>query len=222
MAKHRSHSIEFKRQVAQEFLAGETLHGLAKRHDLSRNLVRVWVTYYGKVKEPRTMTTSGRPFTKSGGGVANKRAIVALVERGGKVRSFHMKDHPTVESVRDVIVRTASRKSALHTDESRLYISVGKEFAGHETVNHSAEEYERGDVTTNTIEGYFSIFKRGMNGVYQHCSEKHLHRYLTEFDFRYNARIALGVDDTDRTVRALKGAAGKRLTYQQSRKGKEV
>jgi hypothetical protein len=83
-------------------------------------------------------------------------------------------------------------------------------------VNHSAEEYVRGDVTTNTVEGYFSIFKRGMKGVYQPCKERHLHRYLAEFDFRYNARVALGVNDTARTVKALLGARGKRLTYRDS------
>src|SRR5205823_5583391 len=101
-----------------------------------------------------------------------------------------------------------------NTDESRLYGRVGKEFAGgHESVRHSAKEYVRGDVHTNTIEGYFSIFKRGMKGIYQHCSEKHLHRYLAEFDFRYNERAALGVDDQERAAKALRGVTGKRLTY---------
>ncbi len=100
------------------------------------------------------------------------------------------------------------------TDESKLYIEVGGEMAGHETVCHSAEEYVRGDVHTNTIEGYFSIFKRGMKGVYQHCAEKHLHRYLAEFDFRYNSRVALGVGDGERAEMALAGVKGKRLTYQ--------
>ena len=85
--------------------------------------------------------------------------------------------------------------------------------AAHQTVMHSAKEYVRGDVHTNTIEGFFSIFKRGMNGVYQHCSEKHLQRYLSEFDFRYNQRTALGVSDAQRTVAVLKGISGKRLTY---------
>jgi len=104
----------------------------------------------------------------------------------------------------------------LQTDESKLYLRVGKKFAAHETVNHSAKEYARGDVTTNTVEGYFSIFKRGMKGVYQHCAEKHLHRYLAEYDFRYNFREALGYNDTDRTIAAVRGGEGKRLTYHQS------
>jgi hypothetical protein len=103
------------------------------------------------------------------------------------------------------------------TDEHRAYKSIGPEFASHETVAHSKEEYVRGEIHTNTVEGYYSIFKRGMRGVYQHCSEKHLHRYLAEFDFRYSNRAALGVGDTERSDRAIKGAAGKRLTYRQPR-----
>ncbi len=106
------------------------------------------------------------------------------------------------------------------TDRSRLYIEVGGEFAGHETVCHSAEEYVRGEAHTNSVEGYFSIFKRGMKGVYQHCREKHLHRYLAEFDFRYNNRIALGVDDQARAGQVLLGAVGKRLTYQATHPGR--
>jgi hypothetical protein len=90
---------------------------------------------------------------------------------------------------------------------------LGKSFGCTQTVNHSIDEYVRGIVGTNTVEGYFSIFKRGMKGVYQHCKEKHLHRYLAEFDFRYSNRVALGVDDTARTVEALRGLTGKRLTY---------
>ena len=108
--------------------------------------------------------------------------------------------------------RMLRAKSRLHTYESKLYSGVGKEFAAHETVNHSAKEYARGDVTTNTVEGYFSIFKRGMRGVYQHCAEKHLHRYLAEFDFRYNTRK---ITDMERTVAAVRGGEGKRLTYHQ-------
>ena len=89
----------------------------------------------------------------------------------------------------------------------------GKQFAAHERVNHSKKEYARGDVTTNTVEGFFGIFKRGMMGVYQHCGEQHLQRYLVEFDFRYSNRAALGIEDAERTTLALKGAEGKRLTY---------
>ena len=109
--------------------------------------------------------------------------------------------------------------SRLHTDEARHYRKPGEEFAAHERVDRSAGEYARGNVTTNTVEGFFSIFKRGMVGVYQHCGEQHLQRYLNEFDFRYSNRIALGVDDAERTTRAIKGAEGKRLTYRRINKG---
>jgi transposase-like protein len=105
-------------------------------------------------------------------------------------------------------------ETAVMTDEAGQYKNLNKEFASHEFVSHGADEYVRGKVHTNTIEGYFSIFKRGMKGVYQHCGEKHLHRYLAEFDFRYNNRVALGVADGERSLRALSGIKGKRLTYQ--------
>ena len=110
-------------------------------------------------------------------------------------------------------MKNVLKETRLQTDESRLYTKVGVNFSAHETVNHGAKEYVRGDVTTNSVEGYFSIFKRGMKGVYQHCKEKHLHRYLNEFDFRFSNRVALGVNDVARAERALKGAVGKRLTY---------
>jgi len=144
-------------------------------------------TYYGKTEQPRVPAyRKGRPYTKGGSGPANKRPIVALVERGGNVRTFHVlvADKPTVQKiVRDNI----ARETRLHTDESKLYTGVDQHFASHETVRHSADEYVRGDVHTNSAEGYFSIFKRGMRGVYQHCKEKHLHRYLAEFDHRYKS-----------------------------------
>lgn len=167
----------------------------------------------------RTTTTSGRPFTKSGKtGPSNKRAIISLVERGGNVRSFHVEnaDKPTVQHI---VRENIAREARLHTDESRLYMDSYPHVASHESVKHSAKEYARGDVHTNSVEGYFSIFKRGMQGVYQHCAEKHLHRYLAEFDFRYNGRIALGVNDAERADRALTGIVGKRLTYRTTRGG---
>jgi hypothetical protein len=99
------------------------------------------------------------------------------------------------------------------TDEGAHYTVVGRDFASHQSVNHNRDEWVRGEVHTNTVEGYYSVFKRGMKGVYQHCKEKHLHRYLSEFDFRYSNRIAVGVDDVARSDRALRGTVGKRLTY---------
>src|SRR5436309_3486306 len=175
-------------------------------------------TYYGQQENPKpSKQRKGRPYTKGGkSGPSGKRAVVALVERGGRVRTFHpaMADGPTVTGiVRDNIAREAQ----LMTDESNLYKYVGQIFASHGTVTHSHDEYVRyeGDrvIHTNTVEGYFSIFKRGMKGVYQHCKEKHLHRYLAEFDFRYSYRAALGYNDFMRAEIAAAGIKGKRLTY---------
>jgi transposase-like protein len=180
------------------------------------SIVEADETYFG----PRTTpVTYSRPRarknwkpTKGGkSGPGGKRAIMALVERGGSVRSFHLEnaDKPTINRI---IAENILRGSELHTDESRLYGDARQTFK-HESVKHSAGEYVRGNVHANSAEGVFSIFKRGMKGIYQHCSEKHLHRYLAEFDFRYNNRVALGVGDIGRADRALTGIVGKRLTY---------
>ena len=117
---------------------------------------------------------------------------MALVERGGKVRSFHVPE-VTASTLKPIIVDAIAKDSHFRTDESGVYWKIGEEFASHRTVIHSIGEYVRGDAHTNTIEGYFSIFKRGIYGVYHHVSQQHLKRYLGEFDFRYNERIALGV-----------------------------
>ena len=167
-------------------------------------------TYYGKPSEAHVSPQRrGRAYKRK---FRNTRPIVALVERGGSVRTFHVPvaDQDTVQKI---VRENIARESRLHTDESKLYFGMGKDFASHETVKHSAGEYVRGDIHTNSAEGYFSIFKRGMRGVYQHCKEKHLHRYLAEYDFRYNHRIAIGYNDGDRATLAVKNAAGKRLTY---------
>ena len=171
----------------------------------------LWKTEVAKPSKHR----HGRPYTKGGAGPANKRAIISLVERGGRVRSFHVAnaDQPTVHKI---VSENLDRETRLHTDESHIYNGmVGFYVASREKVKHSAGEYARGDVNTNSVEGYFSIFKRGMKGVYQHCKEKHLHRYLAEFDFRYNHRTRLGFTDGERAALAVKNAAGKRLTYAQ-------
>ena len=152
----------------------------------------------------------GQPKRRAGWG--HKNTVLTLVERGGRARSFHV-DSTTVADIAPVVRANVARETALMTDEAKQYREVGQEFESHETVNHSQDEYVRGNVSTNTVEGYYSIFKRGMKGIYQHCSEKHLHRYLAEFDFRYSNRVKLGVDDIARTERALKGIVGKRLTY---------
>jgi len=141
---------------------------------------------------------------------------VSLVERGGKARTFHV-DKSTVAEVVPIVRENIAKETALMTDESNLYTGIGSKFAFHETVEHGAKEYVRGNVHTNTVEGYFSIFKRGFKGIYQHCGEKHLHRYLAEYDFRYNNRVRLGVDDVKRADKALAGVVGKRLTYRTAR-----
>jgi len=147
-----------------------------------------------------------------GTGGVGKEAVFSLVERGGKVRSHHI---PAVTAVnlRPIVEAQIHGATYVMTDEGGAARKVGSEFAKHGSVNHSAGEYVRGDVHTNTIEGYFSVFKRGIYGTYHHVSQQHLKRYLAEFDFRYNERAALGIDDGARTNRALRGIVGKRLTY---------
>lgn len=140
---------------------------------------------------------------------SHKHAILSLIERGGKARSFII-DRATTETVAPIVAANIARETRLMTDEARHYILVGRQMASHEAVAHTKGEYARGDVNTNSAEGFFSIFKRG---IYQKCDEKHLHRYLAEFDFRYSNRVALGIDDTARADEALKGVSGKRLTY---------
>jgi len=147
-------------------------------------------------------------------GLRHKQSILALVEPKGKVRAFHVK-RATSESVREILIRNASRKSELHTDESQLYDKVGKEFAGHKTVRHGWNQrgiYVGPDgQTTNAVENFFGNFKRSMKGTYRFCSEQHLARYLSEFQFRHNHRVGLGFSDGERTAKALKGIEGKRL-----------
>jgi hypothetical protein len=145
-----------------------------------------------------------------------RNIVMTLVERGGSARSFHI-DGTTLATMLPIIRMNISRESDLMTDTASWYKRVGKEFASHGTVNHEIKEYVRGNITTNTVEGYYSIFKRGMKGIYQHCSEKHLHRYLSEFDFRYSYRVKLGYDDAMRADKALEGIRGKRLTYRRPR-----
>jgi transposase-like protein len=144
--------------------------------------------------------------------VAKKKIVVALIHRGGNVRTFPVK-RVNSRHMGALLRRNVSRKSYLMTDDSNVYPKLGKEFRRHSAVNHSIEEYVRGGAHVNNCENYFSIFKRGVNGVFHHISEEHLPRYLAEFDFRYNNRAGLGVNDGERAALALKGIEGKRLTY---------
>ena len=157
--------------------------------------------------DPKTFKTD-----KGWVGGSGQKKILAVVERGGRVRSQKLDSLQKPEIVRAMEI--ADRDSHLKTDSAQHYRRLGTEFLSHEMVDHTAQEYVRGDAHSNTIEGVFSIFKRGMRGIYQHCSEKHVQRYLAEFDFRYSNRIALGIDDTRRADRALTGVRGKRLTYE--------
>jgi transposase-like protein len=166
--------------------------------------------------KPRLGRNKNKPVKGGKCGPADKRVIISLVERGGSVRSFHA-EHADKLTVNKIVSENLGRETRLHTDESRIYCEVTNHVASRETVIHSKGEYARDDVHTNSVEGYFSIFKRGMRGTYQYCKEKHLHRYLAEFDFRYNNRVKLGCDDVERAERALKGVVGKRLTYQTTR-----
>lgn len=158
----------------------------------------------------------GKATNRKSRRVRPKTAVVALVQREGDVRSFPI---TTVNSrkMNALLRKQVSKKSHLITDDSKVYPKLGKKFNRHSTVNHSIEEYVRGDVYTNTVENYFSILKRGIIGTYHHISNEHMSMYLAEFDFRYNNRISHGVNDTERAVRAIKGAEGKRLTYRQPR-----
>jgi transposase-like protein len=151
-------------------------------------------------------------------GTGHKNAVLTLVERGGSARSFHV-EGVKKEDLLPIVRANLGRETHVMTDESATYAKLGKEFAKHDAVDHSREEYAYTDrvtgtvISTNTVEGYYSIFKRGMTGVYQHCAEKHLHRYLAEFDFRYSNRIAIGVTDKMRAAKIVEGAKGKRLQY---------
>jgi transposase-like protein len=160
-------------------------------------------TYYGNTSKRAKGYEKGHSY---------KQQIVALVEPNGKARVVHVK-RATAKSVREILVANVSRKSELHTDESKLYNVVGKEFAAHKTVNHASEYVGPDGQTTNAAENFFGIFKRGMRGTYTFCGEQHLQRYVTEFQFRHNNRSGLGISDGERTVTALKGIEGKRLTY---------
>lgn len=188
--------------------------GIAAPMGGPEGIVEADEAYHGKIETPvkRSRNAVKVPTKRGRSGPAQKRTIVSLVERAGSVRSFHV---PVADkkTINRLMAENVSPKARAHTDESILYFDVAKTFASHETVNHSAKEYARDDVHVNSAEGFFGLFKRGFNGIYQHCREKHLHRYLSEYDFRYNHRIRLGFNDMDRTLAAVKGAEGKRLTY---------
>lgn len=166
-------------------------------------------------------TTKKPRHQKKGRGYDHKYKVLTLVEREGRARSFHV-DKVTSKTLIPIIREQVAADTHIMTDEAVQYVSrnqyqtynkLAPHFASHRFVQHGIGEYVRGDVYTNTIEGYFSIFKRGMKGIYQHCGKQHLKRYLCEYDFRYNYREKLGYDDMQRTDMALRGIEGKRITY---------
>ena len=209
---HRSLSISYKSSWFMMHRLREAMRsgGLLPPIGGEGKTVETDETYFGSI-EPSQTTISGKG-KRIGIRRPAKRAVLALVERGGQARTFHIAqaDQNTVHTIMKANI---NRETRIHTDESNIYNIVPWHFAKHETIKHTAKEYVRDDVTTNTVEGYFSIFKRGMKGVYQHCDEKHLHCYLAEFDFRYNTRTALGFNDLMRAEALASGIKGKRLTY---------
>jgi transposase-like protein len=173
------------------------------------SIVEVDETFIGK-----------KPGAPKKRGYGHKNAVLSLVDRqSGEVRSFHV-DGTKASDLVPILKANIAKETAIMTDEAGQYQKLGDDFASHDSVNHSQGEYVRYEaekvIHTNTAEGYYSVFKRGMTGVYQHCSEKHLHRYVGEFDFRYTNRSARGCEDQERATRALKGIQGKRLTYRAS------
>jgi transposase-like protein len=167
-------------------------------------VVEVDETYIGRLKGANT----------PGGGVSHKMKVLSLVQRGGVARSIVF-DRTSAAEIIPLVKANVAKEAHVMTDDHAIYRhSLKAHFADHSIVRHQLDEYVVGNAYTNTAEGFFSIFKRGMRGVYQFCSEKHLHRYLAEFDFRYSNRVALGCGDEERASRLLRGIVGKRLTYQ--------
>ena len=170
------------------------------------NIVEADETYIGKKKGVEVRR-----------GAQHKVAVLSLIDRGtGRARSMVV-DRVNSGTLIPIVRANVDRETRIMTDEHRGYGDLRYYFAGHDTTTHRLGEYVSRDdetVHSNTVEGYFSIFKRGMKGVYQHCAEKHLHRYLAEFDFRYSNRSALGMEDTERADLLLQGVIGKRLTYE--------
>lgn len=160
----------------------------------------------------------GKPRRRSDGSLGERKtksALLGMVERNGRIRPMVVAD-VTAQTLQAEILKNVDRRARIMTDEHVSYQGIGQHFeGGHETVKHSAYEYARGDVTTNTIEGFFSILKRGINGIYHSVSKEHLHRYLAEFEFRYNHRE---LDDGQRVVAAIRHSEGKRLMYKEPAK----
>jgi transposase-like protein len=200
---HRSIGVTYKTAWFMWHRIREAMTGTAPAgFGSGGGVVEVDETFIGR--EP------GKPVRR---GVGHKMKVVTLVDRTtGRAKSVVV-DDLKISTLLPILKANIAAEATIHTDEAMQYDNLCDHFAAHQSVNHGAEEYVRGDVTTNTVEGYFSIFKRGMKGVYQHCGKQHLHRHAAEFAFRYSNRSANGVEDTQRAALIVKGAEGKRLTY---------
>ena len=168
-------------------------------------------TYWGTSAVGKRNKVVGRRIP----GGAEKMKVVSLIERGGEARSFHV-TNVNSKTLKTILRGNIAKETHLMTDEARAYIGIGREFDKHSSVKHWVGEYVRGDAHVNTAESFFNILKRGLIGTYHHVGEHHLQRYVSEFDFRYNNRTALGVTDKQRADNALKGISGKRLTYRRT------
>ncbi len=199
---HRSIGVTYKTAWFMWHRIREAMTGTAPAgFGSGGGVVEVDETFIGR--EP------GKPVRR---GVGHKMKVLTLVDRStGRAKSIVV-DDLKVATLLPILKANIAAEATVHTDEAMQYDNLRDHFAAHQSVNHGADEYVRGDVTTNTVEGYFSIFKRGMKGVYQHCGKQHLHRYAAEFAFRYSNRSANGVEDTQRAALIVKGAEGKRLT----------
>lgn len=201
---HRTLEITYKsawfmfhriREVMREGSLGEQMGGMGR-------IVEVDETYWGNSGKQR----------KGARGYAHKEKVLSLVERNGKARSFHVPD-VKASTLKPILREQIAKETSIMTDEAGQYKGLAKDFQSHDVVCHSIGEYVRGSIYTNTIENYFSIMKRGLKGIYQHVSPKHLRRYLCEYDFRYNSRE---ISDKQRMELALQGIEGKRLMYRDS------
>jgi transposase-like protein len=232
---HRSLGISYKSSWFMMHRLREAMRsgGLLPPMGSKSGIIESDETYFGTVEGEggrKAARERARRAKNNRPGRSHKNAILTLVERGGSARSFQISGS-AISDIMPIVRENVSREATIMTDEAKHYYTLEQTFDGHNTVTHSADEYVRHEawidnanklhiepIHTNTVEGYYSIFKRGMKGVYQHCAEKHLHRYLAEFDFRYNTRTALGYNDLDRANELAKGITGKRLTYRRPHK----